>query len=74
MRPTPLPYAHQTIEPDDLAAVGEALTTDWITQGPIVARFEGRLLMTLPLFPGMTDGDQNDVLRALDKVFAHYAR
>ena len=43
VRPTPLPYAHQTIEPDDLAAVGEALTADWITQGPIVARFERAL-------------------------------
>jgi perosamine synthetase len=43
VRRTPLPYAHQTIEPDDLAAVGEALTADWITQGPIVARFEGAL-------------------------------
>jgi dTDP-4-amino-4,6-dideoxygalactose transaminase len=31
-------------------------------------------LVTLPLFPAMTDNDQDDVLRALDKVFAHYAR
>jgi dTDP-4-amino-4,6-dideoxygalactose transaminase len=31
-------------------------------------------LITLPLFPSMTDADQDDVLRALDKVFAHYAR
>src|SRR5262249_49766724 len=30
-------------------------------------------LMTLPLFPAMTDSDQDDVLHALDKVFAHYA-
>ena len=43
MRPTPLPYAHQTIEPDDLAAVNAALTADWITQGPLVARFERAL-------------------------------
>ncbi len=43
VRPTLLPYAHQTIEPDDLAAVGEALTADWITQGPLVARFERAL-------------------------------
>ena len=32
-----------------------------------------RRLVTLPLFPTMTDADQDDVLRALDKVFAHYA-
>lgn len=31
-------------------------------------------LRTLPLFPAMTDSDQDDVLRALDKVLAHYAR
>jgi dTDP-4-amino-4,6-dideoxygalactose transaminase len=30
--------------------------------------------MTLPLFPAMTDDDQDDVLRALNKIFAHYAR
>ena len=32
-----------------------------------------RRLVTLPLFPAMTDADQDDVLRALDKVFMHYA-
>jgi dTDP-4-amino-4,6-dideoxygalactose transaminase len=31
-------------------------------------------LVTLPLFPAMTDEDQDDVFRALDKVFAEYAR
>src|SRR5213594_1374619 len=36
----PLPYAHQTIEADDLAAVQAALGGDWLTQGPVVARFE----------------------------------
>jgi dTDP-4-amino-4,6-dideoxygalactose transaminase len=41
--PTDLPYAYQTIEPDDLTAVGTALTADWITQGPTVARFERAL-------------------------------
>jgi dTDP-4-amino-4,6-dideoxygalactose transaminase len=43
VRPTLLPYGHQTIEPDDLAAVNAALTADWITQGPLVARFERAL-------------------------------
>ena len=43
VRKTPLPYARQTVEPDDLAAVGEALASDWITQGPTVARFERAL-------------------------------
>src|SRR5881628_1328585 len=43
MRATLLPYAHQTIEPDDLAAVTQALASDLITQGPTLARFERAL-------------------------------
>lgn len=43
VRPTPLPYGHQTLEPDDFAAVAAALGADWITQGPTVARFERAL-------------------------------
>jgi perosamine synthetase len=39
-----------------------------------VAESVERRLVTLPLFPTMTVADQDDVLRALDKVFAHYAR
>lgn len=35
-----LPYARQTIEADDLAAVAEALTADYLTTGPRVAAFE----------------------------------
>jgi perosamine synthetase len=33
-----------------------------------------RRLVTLPLFPLMTDTDQDDVLRALDKVLRRYGR
>lgn len=40
---------------------------------PVAEEVERRLI-TLPLFPTMTDADQDDVLVALDKVFAHYAR
>jgi dTDP-4-amino-4,6-dideoxygalactose transaminase len=40
---------------------------------PVAESVEGRLV-TLPLFPAMTDADQDDVLRALDKVFAYFAR
>ena len=40
---------------------------------PVAERVEARLV-TLPLFPAMTDADQDDVLAALHKVFAHYAR
>lgn len=40
---------------------------------PVAEGIERRL-MTLPLFPAMTEADQDDVLNALDKVFAHFAR
>jgi len=35
-----LPYGKQTIEKDDVAAVLEALQSDWLTTGPKVAEFE----------------------------------
>lgn len=35
-----IPYATQSIDEDDLAAVREALTSGWLTQGPAVPRFE----------------------------------
>src|SRR5438132_12609084 len=38
-----LPYAHHTIEADDIAAVSEALASDLITQGPAIVRFEKAL-------------------------------
>src|SRR5436190_15554628 len=38
-----LPYAHQTIDSGDLAAVSEALSSSLITQGPTLERFERAL-------------------------------
>ncbi|MEO8390199.1 UDP-4-amino-4,6-dideoxy-N-acetyl-beta-L-altrosamine transaminase [Polaromonas sp.] len=35
-----IPYATQTIEEEDLAAVRQVLTSDWLTQGPAVPAFE----------------------------------
>ena len=35
-----LPYGHQWLDEDDIAAVVEVLKTDWITQGPKVEEFE----------------------------------
>jgi len=35
-----LPYARQTIEDDDVAAVVAALRSDWLTTGPLVKEFE----------------------------------
>src|SRR5439155_8079172 len=43
VRATFLPYAHHTIEADDVAAVSEALASDLITQGPTLALFERAL-------------------------------
>lgn len=38
-----IPYGKQTIDDDDVAAVVEALRSDWLTQGPLVDRFESAL-------------------------------
>lgn len=35
-----IPYGHQTIDEDDIAAVAEALRGDWLTQGPLIELFE----------------------------------
>lgn len=35
-----IPYATQSIDETDLTAVREALSSDWLTQGPAVPRFE----------------------------------
>ena len=40
VRPTLLPYARQSIDAEDIAAVGRALAGDWVTQGPGVKQFE----------------------------------
>lgn len=38
-----LPYGRQLIEEDDIEAVAAQLRSDWLTQGPTVARFEEAL-------------------------------
>ncbi len=38
-----LPYGRQLIEEDDIAAVTAQLRSDWLTQGPMVAKFEEAL-------------------------------
>jgi UDP-4-amino-4,6-dideoxy-N-acetyl-beta-L-altrosamine transaminase len=38
-----LPYGHQSIDEDDIAAVVEVLRSDWITQGSKVDEFESEL-------------------------------
>ncbi|MSO54538.1 MAG: UDP-4-amino-4,6-dideoxy-N-acetyl-beta-L-altrosamine transaminase [Rhodospirillales bacterium] len=40
MADQPIPYARQSIDDDDVAAVAQALRGDWLTQGPTVAAFE----------------------------------
>jgi perosamine synthetase len=37
-----------------------------------VAERAGEQLISLPIFHGMSDGDVQDVIRAVDKVFSHY--
>jgi len=43
VRSTMLPYAHQSIDDDDIAAVAAALRSDWLTTGPRVPAFEADL-------------------------------
>jgi len=40
VRTTLLPYAHQSIDEDDVQAVHAALRSDWLTTGPAVEAFE----------------------------------
>ncbi|MDX2063801.1 MAG: DegT/DnrJ/EryC1/StrS family aminotransferase, partial [Bacteroidia bacterium] len=37
---TPIPYGRQTITPEDIAAVTQALQAEYMTQGPTIAAFE----------------------------------
>jgi perosamine synthetase len=38
-----IPYGHQHVDDDDIAAVVEVLKGDWLTRGPAVEAFEARL-------------------------------
>lgn len=40
VRATLLPYAHQSVDDEDIAAVVAVLRSDWLTTGPMVHRFE----------------------------------
>ena len=40
VRETMLPYAHQSIDEDDIRAVVDVLRSDWLTTGPKVEEFE----------------------------------
>ena len=42
-----IPYGHQSIDDDDIAAVVGVLKGDWLTQGPHVAEFENALATTV---------------------------
>lgn len=43
VRPTNLPYGRQWVSDEDVATVVETLRGDWLTQGPMVERFESEL-------------------------------
>lgn len=38
-----IPYGRQDITADDVAAVAQALQSDWLTQGPQVPKFENAI-------------------------------
>ncbi len=39
----PIPYGRQSVNDDDIAAVVEALRSDWLTMGPMVSSFEAAI-------------------------------
>ena len=41
-----IPYGHQWIDDDDIAAVTQILRGEWLTQGPAIAEFEDALTRT----------------------------
>ena len=43
MKKSYIPYGHQSIDENDIAAVVEILKSEWLTQGPIVAEFENAI-------------------------------
>jgi len=43
VRTTPLPYGHQWVDDDDVAAVAAVLRSEWLTTGPAVEQFERAL-------------------------------
>jgi UDP-4-amino-4,6-dideoxy-N-acetyl-beta-L-altrosamine transaminase len=45
--PTFLPYGRQVIEDDDIAAVAQALRSDFLTTGPLIGQFETALATTV---------------------------
>lgn len=38
-----IPYGHQHINQNDIQAVADVLQSDWLTQGPVIERFEQRV-------------------------------
>lgn len=53
-----LPYGRQSVNEDDVSAVAEVLTSDWLTTGPWVRRFEADLakLAGVPAAATVTSG------------------
>lgn len=46
-KPAFLPYGRQVIEDDDIAAVTQALRSDYLTTGPLIGQFEAALAKTV---------------------------
>ena len=42
-----IPYGHQSVDDDDVAAVLETLTSDWLTTGPKIAELEAAVKSTV---------------------------
>jgi len=64
IRETLLPYGHQWLDEDDIAAVVQALRSDWLTTGPKVEEFEKVFADTVGAKEGVTVSSGTAALHA----------
>jgi len=64
-----LPYGRQIIDGDDIAAVVEALRSDWLTTGPAVERFEADICAFTGAKHGVAVGNGTAALHAAMHAF-----
>jgi len=80
-----IPYGHQEIDKDDVQTVLEVLQSDWLTQGPVIDIFEKTVAdycgakytvadyeeaISIPIYHGLTNEEQDYVIAALKKVLS----
>jgi dTDP-4-amino-4,6-dideoxygalactose transaminase len=66
-----LPFSKPSINQAAINEVVDCLQSGWITTGPRVKLFEAERIISLPLFPDMSDNEQNRVIATMKKIFNH---